>query len=36
MDDNGGEKSDVRLPEGEVGEKINKLFKVEEKDVSKY
>jgi len=35
MDDVGGAKDDVRLPEGEVGEKINKLFKVEEKDVSK-
>jgi translation initiation factor 5A len=29
-----GEKNDVRMPDGEIGEKINKLFKVEEKDTS--
>ncbi|KAF9881364.1 ubiquitin ribosomal fusion protein [Colletotrichum karsti] len=27
-----GIKDDVRVPEGEIGEKINKLFKVDEKD----
>lgn len=34
MDDNGDTKDDVRVPEGEVGDKINKLFKVDEKDTS--
>ena len=36
MDDNGDTKDDVKLPDGEIGDKIEKLFKVEEKDVSKY
>lgn len=35
IDDNGNEKNDVRMPDGEVGDKINKLFKTEEKDTSK-
>lgn len=36
MDDTGTPKDDVKLPDGEVGEKITKLFQVEEKDTSKY
>ncbi|KAL4982840.1 translation protein SH3-like domain-containing protein [Aspergillus falconensis] len=32
MDDNGDTKDDVKVPEGEVGERINKMFKEEEKD----
>ena len=35
MNDNGDLKDDVAMPEGEVGEKITKLFKTEEKDTSK-
>ena len=35
MDDNGNSKDDVRMPDGEVGDKITKLFKTEEKDTSK-
>lgn len=35
MSDDGETKDDVKLPEGEVGEKIIKLFKTEEKDTSK-
>ncbi|KAI5291156.1 Eukaryotic translation initiation factor 5A [Ascosphaera aggregata] len=34
MADDGTTKDDVRLPEGEVGEKIDKLFRVEEKDTN--
>ena len=34
MDDNGGTKDDVKLPEGEVGDKINRLFTEESKDTS--
>lgn len=34
IDDNGNEKNDVRMPDGEVGDKITKLFKTEEKDTS--
>jgi translation initiation factor 5A len=34
MNDDGDTKDDVRMPDGEVGEKINKLFKVEEKDTN--
>jgi len=36
MNDDGDTKDDVKVPEGEVGEKINKLFKDEEKDTSKF
>jgi hypothetical protein len=36
MSDDGDTKDDVRMPDGEIGEKINKLFKVEEKDTSKW
>lgn len=35
MDDGGNSKDDVKLPDGEVGEKINKMFKEDEKDTSK-
>lgn len=35
MNDNGDTKDDVKVPDGEVGDKINKLFKEEEKDTSK-
>jgi len=34
IDDQGQEKNDVRMPDGEVGDKINKLFKTEEKDTN--
>lgn len=34
MDDNGSEKNDVKVPDGEVGDKINKLFTEESKDTS--
>jgi translation initiation factor 5A len=34
MSDDGETKDDVKAPEGEVGEKIDKLFRVEEKDTS--
>jgi len=34
MADDGETKDDVKVPEGEVGEKIEKLFTVEEKDTS--
>ncbi|PTB64020.1 translation initiation factor eIF-5A [Trichoderma citrinoviride] len=34
MNDDGDLKDDVRMPDGEIGEKINKLFKVEEKDTN--
>ena len=35
MDDSGTTKDDVKVPDGEVGEKIIKLFKTDEKDTSK-
>ena len=35
MTDDGDTKDDVKVPDGEIGERINKLFKVEEKDTSK-
>lgn len=34
MNEEGDTKDDVRMPEGEIGEKINKLFKIEEKDTN--
>ncbi|CAK7231943.1 translation initiation factor eIF5A [Sporothrix bragantina] len=34
MNDDGDTKDDVKMPEGEIGEKINKLFKVDEKDTN--
>lgn len=36
MADDGETKDDVKVPDGEVGEKIDKLFTTEEKDTSKY
>jgi len=34
MADDGATKDDVKLPDGEVGEKITKLFRTEEKDTN--
>jgi translation initiation factor 5A len=34
MSEDGSTKDDVKLPEGEVGDKITKLFRDEEKDTS--
>lgn len=34
MADDGDTKDDVKVPDGEVGEKIEKLFRGEEKDLS--
>lgn len=34
MADDGETKDDVKVPDGEIGEKIQKLFRVEEKDTS--
>ena len=36
MDDAGNTKDDVKLPEGEAGEKITKLFTEDGKDTSKH
>jgi translation initiation factor 5A len=35
MADDGETKDDVKVPDGEVGEKIDKLFTTDEKDTSK-
>lgn len=35
MADDGETKDDVKVPEGEIGDKIEKLFRTEEKDTSK-
>lgn len=35
MSETGDTKDDVKVPDGEVGEKIIKLFKTEEKDTRK-
>ena len=35
MSDDGATKDDVKVPEGEVGDKIEKLFRSDEKDTSK-
>ena len=35
MGDDGDTKDDVKVPDGEVGEKIEKLFRTDEKDTSK-
>lgn len=35
MADDGETKDDVKIPDGEVGEKIDKLFTNEEKDTSR-
>jgi len=34
MNDDGDLKDDVRMPDGEIGDKIQKLFKTEEKDTN--
>lgn len=34
MADDGEQKDDVKVPDGEVGDKIEKLFRTEEKDTS--
>ena len=34
MSDDGTTKDDVKMPEGEVGDKIEKLFRTEEKDTN--
>ncbi len=34
MSDDGGTKDDVKVPEGEVGDKIKKLFQEDGKDTS--
>lgn len=36
MSDDGSTKDDVKLPDGEVGDKINKLFTEDGKDTSKW
>lgn len=36
MTDDGDTKDDVKIPDGEVGEKIIRLFKTEEKDTSEF
>ena len=35
MADDGETKDDVKVPDGEVGDKIDKLFTTDEKDTSK-
>ncbi|MBE3041358.1 hypothetical protein IMZ48_01995, partial [Candidatus Bathyarchaeota archaeon] len=36
MTDDGDLKDDVKVPDGEIGTKINKLFRIDEKDTSKF
>lgn len=36
MSDDGSTKDDVKVPDGETGDKISKLFTDEGKDVSKF
>ena len=36
MADDGETKDDVKVPDGDVGEKIEKLFRTEEKDTSEF
>lgn len=36
MNDDGDLKDDVKMPDGEIGDKINRLFKTDEKDTSKF
>ena len=36
MSDDGTTKDDVKMPEGEVGDKIEKLFRTDEKDTSEF
>lgn len=35
MKDDGDTKDDVKLPDGELGDRINRMFREEEKDLSK-
>ena len=35
MSDDGNTKDDVKVPEGEVGDKIEKMFRTDEKDTSR-
>lgn len=35
MDDNGNTKDDVKVPDTEIGDKITRMFRDEEKDCSK-
>lgn len=35
MKDDGDTKDDVKLPDGELGDRIEKMFREEEKDLSK-
>lgn len=34
MSEDGDTKDDVRMPDGEIGDKINRLFKIDEKDTN--
>lgn len=36
MSDDGGQKDDVKVPEGDVGDKIKKLFNDDGKDTSMF
>lgn len=36
MKDDGETKDDVKVPDGEIGDKIRKLFTEEEKDTSEF
>ncbi len=36
MNDDGDTKDDVKMPDGEIGDKIKKLFTEDEKDTSKF
>ena len=36
MADDGSTKDDVKMPEGEIGTRIDKLYNVEEKDTSMF
>lgn len=36
MDDAGNTKDDVKVPDGELGERINKMFHEDQKDCSMY
>lgn len=36
MSDDGSTKDDVKVPDGEVGDKITKMFREEEKDTSEF
>lgn len=36
MTDDGDTKDDVKMPDGEIGDKIKKLFREDEKDTSEH